>query len=212
MVTTDTRRTDSRRKVLAVLAGGVVLGVGVGVTLAAWNDSEFATGTFGAGSFNLEGSTTSATTGYDDHNIDNGDAAASLVFQLPAVAASMSPGDVVYAPFWVRLDATTTNAATLVPAGITAGTGGNEANLSYTVTTIGAAATCGAGATGTVVASGATLSAQTGATSVPLAEGTAPGTAGAPVQLCFAVTAGAALTQGATATATWEFTATSVSD
>lgn len=115
---------DTQRKVLAVLAGGLVLGVGIGVTLAAWNDSEFATGTFTAGSFNLEGSTTSAGAGYDDHNVDLGQTAAALVFELPAVASSMSPGDVVYAPFWVRLDSTTTNSATLVPSGITAGTGG----------------------------------------------------------------------------------------
>lgn len=135
---------DTQRKVLAVLAGGLVLGVGIGVTLAAWNDSEFATGTFTAGSFNLEGSTTSATDGYDDHNVDLGDTAAALVFQLPAVASSMSPGDVVYAPFWVRLDSTTTNGATLVPSGITAGTGGNEANLSYTVTAIDAGDVCDA--------------------------------------------------------------------
>lgn len=200
---------DTQRKVLAVLAGGLVLGVGIGVTLAAWNDSEFATGTFTAGSFNLEGSTTSATTGYADHNVDDGDAAASLVFQLPAVAASMSPGDVVYAPFWVRLDSTTTDDATLIPAGITAGTGGNEANLSYTVTAIAAGATCDAAATGTVIASGASLTAQTGATSIDLAAGTTAGTAGAPAQLCFAVTAGDGLTQGAAATATWKFTATS---
>ena len=189
-----------------------MLGVGIGVTLAAWNDSEFATGTFTAGSFDLEGSTTSATTGYADHNVDLGDTAASLVFQLPAVASSMSPGDVVYAPFWVRLDSATTNGATLVPSGIAAGTGGNEANLSYTVTAIAPGDTCDAGATGTVVATGATLSEQTGATSVDLAEGTPAGTAGAPVQLCFAVTAGTGLTQGATATATWEFTATSTAD
>ena len=201
---------DTQRKVLAVLAGGVVLGVGVGVTLAAWNDSEFATGTFAAGSFNLEGSTTSATADYADHNVDDGDAAASLVFQLPEVASSMSPGDVVYAPFWVRLDSTTTNDATLIPAGITAGTGGNEANLSYTVTAIAAADACDATATGTAVASGATLSAQTGATSVPLTQGATAGTPGAPVQLCFAVTAGADLEQGDIATATWEFTATSL--
>lgn len=203
---------DTQRKVLAVLAGGLVLGVGIGVTLAAWNDSEFATGTFTAGSFNLEGSTTSAGAGYDDHNVDLGQTAAALVFELPAVASSMSPGDVVYAPFWVRLDSTTTNSATLVPSGITAGTGGNEANLSYTVTAIDPGDVCDATAAGTVVATGATLSAQTGATSVPLAEGTPAGTAGTPVQLCFAVTAGTGLTQGATATATWEFTATSTAD
>ena len=205
-------KKDTQRKVLAVLAGGLVLGVGIGVTLAAWNDSEFATGTFTAGAFNLEGSTTSATAGYADHNVDDGEAAATLVFQLPDVAASMAPDDVVYAPFWVRLDSTTTNDATLIPDGITAGTGGNEANLSYTITAIDAADTCDATATGTVVATGATLSAQTGATSVPLAQGATAGTPGEPVQLCFAVTAGAGLTQGATATATWEFTATSIAN
>ncbi len=205
-------RQDTRRKVLAVLAGGAVLGVGVGVTLAAWNDSEFATGTFTAGAFNLEGSTTSATAGYADHNVDDGDAAATLVFQLPDVAATMSPGDVVYAPFWVRLDGATTNDATLIADGVVAGTGGNEANLSYTVTAIDAAATCDAAATGTVVATGATLAAQTGATSVPLAQGATAGTAGAPVQLCVAVTAGTGLVQGTAATATWEFTATSIAN
>lgn len=168
-------RNDTQRKVLAVLAGGLVLGVGIGVTLAAWNDSEFATGTFTAGSFNLEGSTTSATAGYASHNVDTGGSAASLVFQLPAVASSMAPGDVVYAPFWVRLDSTTTNSATLLPTGVTAGTGGNEANLSYVVTAIAPGATCGAGATGTVVATGTTLSAQTAPTSVPLAKGATAG-------------------------------------
>nr|WP_314841213.1 SipW-dependent-type signal peptide-containing protein [uncultured Microbacterium sp.] len=201
---------DKRRKVLAVLAGGLVLGVGAAVTLAAWNDSEFATGTFTAGSFNIEGSTTSATTGYAEHNTAG--TAATLAFQLPAVASSMSPGDVVYAPFWVRLSSTTTNNATLIPTGVTAGTGGNEANLSYTVTAIAPGATCGAGATGTPVATGSSLSTQTGPASVPLAKGATAGTAGTAVQLCFAVTAGSALTQGAPATATWQFTATSTAN
>lgn len=201
---------NTQRKVLAILAGGLVLGVGVAVTLAAWNDSEFATGTFTAGSFNLEGSTTSATTGYTDHNVDEGNAAAPLTFQLPDVASSMSPGDVVYAPFWVRLDETTTNDASLLAAGITPGTGGNEAHLSYTVTAIDPADTCDAAASGTSVATGATLSTQTGTAPVSLTKGAAPATAGTAVQLCFAVTAGTGLVEGAPATATWKFTATSI--
>jgi predicted ribosomally synthesized peptide with SipW-like signal peptide len=205
-------KKDTQRKVLAVLAGGVVLGIGVAVTLAAWNDSEFATGTFTAGAFNLEGSTTSATTGFADHNEDDGDAAATLSFQLPAVASSMAPGDVVYAPFWVRLDSTTTNDATLIPDGIVAGTGGNEANLSYTVRAIAPAATCDATAVGTLIASGSSLSAQIGATSVALTKGATAGTAGTAVQLCFAVTAGADLEPTDAATATWEFTATSTAN
>lgn len=204
-------RTD-RRKVLAVLAGGLVLGIGAAVTLAAWNDSEFATGTFTAGSFNLQGSTTSATTGYSDHNVDKADAAAALVFSLPTVVTSMAPGDIVYAPLWVRLDGTTTNSATLLPSAITAGTGGNEANLSYTVRAIDPTATCDATAAGTLIASGATLAALTGATSVPLTKGAAAGTPGTAVQLCFAVTAASTITQGQAGTATWEFTATSTAN
>lgn len=204
-INTD-QRALTRRRVNAVLAGGLVLGVGAAVTLAAWNDSEFATGTFTAGSFNLEGSTTGAATGYAEH--PDAGSAASLVFQLPDVAGSLAPDDVVYAPFWVRLDDATTNDATLLPAGITAGAGGNEANLSYTVRAIAPAAVCDETASGTLIASGATLDELTGATSVSLAKGTDPD-AGAPVQLCFAVTAGD-LEPTESATATWEFAATSI--
>jgi len=204
-------RKATQRKILAVLAGGLVLGVGAAVTLAAWNDSEFAAGTFTAGTFNLEGSTTAAGSGYDDHDPADGDTVATLTFQLPETASAMAPDDVVYAPFWVRLDSTTTNDADLLPAGVTAGTGGNEANLSYTITAIAPTDTCGESASGPVVASGSTLSALTGATSVPLTKGATAGTAGTAVQLCFAVTAGD-IEQGDSATATWEFTATSTAD
>ncbi|WP_427996674.1 SipW-dependent-type signal peptide-containing protein, partial [Xanthomonas hortorum] len=37
------RAAQTRRKIYAVLAGGLVVGVGSALTLAAWNDSEFAT-------------------------------------------------------------------------------------------------------------------------------------------------------------------------
>jgi len=47
---------------------------------------------------------------------------------------------------------------------------------------------------------------------VPLTKGATAGTAGTPVQLCFAVTGGAGLTQGASATTTWKFTATSTAN
>ncbi|MGX1934463.1 SipW-dependent-type signal peptide-containing protein [Microbacterium resistens] len=202
------KKTD-RRKVMAVLAGGLVLGVGAAVTLAAWNDSEFATGTFGAGQFNLEGSTTSATTGYDDHNVDEGDAAASLAFTLP-LADNLTPGDVVYAPFWVRLAAGTTTPASLTATAVAAGTGGNEANLSYSVYAIAAGAACNASATtGSLVASGSSLSAFTDGADLALAQGADAATPGAAQQLCFVVTAGTGLVQGANATATWSFTATS---
>lgn len=196
-----------RRKVLAILAGGLVLGVGTAVTLAAWNDSEFASGDFAAGEFNLEGSTEGAADDYADDE-STGEAAAAIEFTLP-LATNMAPTDTVYAPFWLRLDATTTNPATLNATAVTAD-GPNAANLAYEVYTIDAAATCGADAIAgaDTVASGADLTAFTPGSSVALTEG-AGADAGAPAQLCFVVTADAALAEGATATATWQFTAES---
>ena len=121
----------------------------------------------------------------------------------------MAPTDTVYAPFWLRLDAATTSPATLNATAVTAD-GPNAANLAYEVYTIDAAATCGADAIAgaDTVASGADLTAFTPGSSVALTEG-AGADAGAPAQLCFVVTADAALAEGATATATWQFTAES---
>lgn len=207
---------DTKRKTLAVLAGGLVLGVGVAVTLAAWNDSEFATGTFTAGSFDLQGSTTGdVDASYSDHNVDAGGTAATLAFTLPTgVVDDMSPGDSVYAGFWVRLAPGTTTGATLVADGTAAdpAASSNSENLSYEVYELAPGATCdAASATGTPVATGATLDAQTGVTPMTLAEGADPATAGTALQLCFEVTAAAGLEQGLATTATWSFTATSTS-
>lgn len=209
-------KKQNRRKILALLAGGLVLGVGVAATLAAWNDSEFATGTFTAGSFNLQGSTAGdVDANYSDHNVDDGDAEAVLAFDLPAnVVGNMAPGDAVYAGFWVRLAAGTTTGATLIAAGTTADAAAtsNTDHLGYAVYQLAPGATCNAAsATGTPIATGATLDAQTGITSVTLLEGASAVTAGTAVQLCFAVTADATLEQGLATTATWKFTATSTS-
>lgn len=198
-----TTKKLNQRKARAILAGGLVLGVGAAVTLAAWNDSEFATGDFAAGSFNLEGSTTGADSGFADHAAADG--AAALEFTLP-LADNLSPDDVVHAPFWVRLDDSTTTPATLTAAGVDAN-GANAVNLSYTVSALDATETCGDDA-GTLVASGTSLSDFTAGTGVALAIG-AGVDAGEAVQLCFEVTAGADLEQGAAASATWQFTATS---
>lgn len=205
---------NMQRKVLAVLAGGLVLGVGAAVTLAAWNDSEFATGTFTAGSFNLEGSTTGdIDANYGFHNVDRSETAATLVFDLPAdTVGNMTPGDTVYAGFWVRLAAGTTTGASLIADGTTADAAAtsNSGNLSYAIYQLAPGATCdAASATGTAVATGATLDAQTGATAMTLMQGANATTAGTAVQLCFAVTAAPTLEQGLATTATWKFTATS---
>lgn len=195
-------RTDTKRKVRALLAGGVVLGVGAAVTLAAWTDQEWAVGNFAAGSFNIEGSTNG--TDFTDHPSEGG--AAVLAFDL--AAENLSPGDSVAAPFVVRTDAATTYGAT-VELTSAAGQGAIASDLTYGITQVGAAGECTEGATGTpIVPAGTGVDAITGATPFTLEAGAA-GTAGTPVVLCFEVTAGDNLDQGATGSATWEFTATS---
>ena len=196
------------RKVKAILAGGLVLGVGAAVTLAAWNDSESASGQFAAGTFNLQGSTTSGIAGFSDHDTVG---AAAFVFDL-ASYDNITPDEALYESFWVRLAANTTSGAALNLAGITAGAGGNEANFSYEVYRLAAVGTTcdSAGvAGGTLIGSGATLSAYTAVASSPLAIGTPTTDPGAALNLCFVVTAESTLLQGTGASTTWEFEAVS---
>ncbi len=194
------RRDVHSRKVRAILAGGLVLGIGATITLAAWNDSEFTQGTFTAGTFNMVGSTDGTT--YASHATVG--APATLTFTVNPTL--LSPGDTVYAPFAVELDATTTNSALVTVSN--AATTGTVSNLTYTLiqpTAFG----CDGATTGTaLVAAGNAVGTVPAATTFTLAKG-AGGTAGAPVFLCFKVTAGSGITQGQTGTATWQFSATS---
>ncbi|SDH27725.1 SipW-dependent-type signal peptide-containing protein [Agrococcus jejuensis] len=210
---TASKRRSRSRKIRAVLAGGLVLGIGAAITLAAWTDNEYATGTFTAGTFNMQGSTTSATTGFSDHTSAAG--AAALTFTAPF--NNLSPGQVVYSPFWVRLAANTTSAATLDLVALTStdtAPGTNSANLSYTVYAIGATAACDATVTsGTPVVMGTATTlapnANVAGATPNLPNGSPVTAAGTATQLCFVVTAGSGLTQGGSTTATWQFTATS---
>jgi len=102
-----------RQRVMAILTGGLVLGVGAAVTLAAWNDSEFATGDFAAGTFQFQGSTDGTT--WADHAVE-GDAA-SLTFAMNP--DKLSPDDVVYAPFALQLTAASTVPAALAAQPVT---------------------------------------------------------------------------------------------
>lgn len=79
----------------ALLASGLVLGVGSVATLAAWNDSEHASAELTAGEFALLGSTDGEE--YFDHGQDS---PAQLVFDVDA--ADLTPGSAVYALFSVR--------------------------------------------------------------------------------------------------------------
>jgi predicted ribosomally synthesized peptide with SipW-like signal peptide len=189
------------RKARAILAGGLALGLGAAVTLATWNDSEFAKATFTAGSFTMRGSVDGTT--FAEHasiGTEN-----TLTFDI--APTKLSPGDIVYAPFAVELDATTTsNAVVTVAAAATTGVVTNVTFSLIQPTTFG----CTAATTGTVLVPSATaISTVPGSPSFTLGKGTPPSTPGNPVFLCFKVVAGPLLAQGQTGTATWQFTAAS---
>lgn len=191
--------TSRRRR--AVLAGGLVLGLGAAVTLAAWNDSEYATGDFTAGAFDLEGSTDGTV--WAQHPALG--AAASLAFVV--APDNLAPTDVVYAPFGVRLADGTTNDAVVTLTHETST--GTVTDLTYGVL-LTTDATCGAATTGDVlVPAGTAVDVVPAAADFDLTFDAAD--AGDPQFLCFAVTAGVDLVQGQTGTVTWEFNAVSQS-
>ncbi|SDP36615.1 SipW-cognate class signal peptide [Nakamurella panacisegetis] len=189
------------RRLRALLAGGLVLGLGAIVTLAAWNDSEFATGTFAAGSFNLQGSSTDGVS-FADHASAPG---AALGFVVNP--ANLAPADSTYAPFAVRLAGNTSSPAVVtVTAG---GSGGSLTGLTYRLIE-SATWGCSAATTGTDLVPAATvLGTVPGSVTFGLTTGSPVSAPGAPVFLCFVVTADSGLVQGQTGTATWEFTAVS---
>ena len=197
--TNETKRQRGR-KVAALLAGGLVLGVGTMATLASWNDSEYASATFSAGRFNLEGSTNG--TAWDDHIAAPG---APLSFTAPF--NNLTPTDVVYAPFAIRLAANTTNDATVT---ITASSSGTVTNLNYklvksTSMSCDAAAIAG----GTTLVNSSAVGAATGAVTFDVTKGSPTTSAGETAFLCFQVTAGTGLAQGQTGSGTWQFQAVS---
>ncbi len=192
----DDTKARTRRKVMAVLAGGLVLGVGAAITLAAWNDSEFATGLFSSGDFGIEGSDDGTT--FAEHPSG---APASLTFELDADL--LSPGSTVYSLFSVKLISGSDYAASL---GLTSvGSGTIAPNVTYSIADI-AGTTCDATAfgTGTVVVPAATPATQ--ASSLPI--GTLA-TLAEQQNYCIAVTTGGSLAQGQSGSITWEFKGTS---
>lgn len=88
------RRSRLRsRRIKALLAGGLVFGIGVAGTVAAWTDSETADGSFEAGTFNIELAIDGRWTSTNEMTFDT---------------APMFPGSKVYAPVFVRTSPDTT--------------------------------------------------------------------------------------------------------
>lgn len=104
-------KENSRKKKKALLAGGVVLGLGAVMTLAAWSDNVFSEGTFQTGEFNLVGSKVPASAVIGDYaEYDTETTAAKLTtdgtpnvnFRIDSL--NMTPGETVVAPFSVATD------------------------------------------------------------------------------------------------------------
>lgn len=203
-MSTSTVANTRGRKVRALLAGGLVLGVGAAVTLAAWTDQEWAIGQFGAGSFNVQGSADGTT--FADHVTSGG--AAALTFDLATDADNMSPSTVVAAPFVLRLNGETSYDATVLLSDAAA-TGDIAPNLTYGIVQVAGAADCTPEAVGVeVVAPGTAVGTSPAITPLALTAG-AGAEVGSELALCFQITAGDSLGQGQAGTASWEFTATS---
>lgn len=95
-VTIDLQSRGRKRK--ALLAGGVVLGLGATMTLAAWTDDVWVNGSFKAGTFNVQGAVNSAGTDWLEYNSSAG---GGLIFAV--TPAAMTPGQSVYAPLNLRV-------------------------------------------------------------------------------------------------------------
>ena len=182
--------------------------MGAAITLAAWTDQEWATGTFGAGSFNIQSSVDGEEESFTDHTSQGN--AATLRFDLPGTD-NMAPNDTVAAPFVLRLDAATTYNATveLTVATLHTDNNANANNLTYSIILVDDVTACTPGATGTEIAAETQLGTVGTTTPFALTPG-AESSAGAPVTLCFQVTAGENLAKNDVTQAYWEFVGTSV--
>ncbi|MDJ0319964.1 SipW-dependent-type signal peptide-containing protein [Pseudarthrobacter sp. PS3-L1] len=205
-ISTSANKRSRNRKAKAILAGGLVLGIGASIVLAAWNDSEFVTGTFSAGHFAVQGSTDG--TAFADHAA----AADAATLTFSTGFDKMSPSQTVAAPYALHLDKDTVNDAT-VSVATASGTGTASSLLTYGIIAVDSVAACTSTATGTatIVPTGTALTAVAGAAPFGLTKPITPGTIpGANAFLCLQVTSSALLVQGTSAVVTWEFRAESL--
>ena len=192
----DDRRPRRRRKALALLSAGVVLGIGAVVTLAVWNDPEFAQGTFTTQEFDIEGSLDG-----DHFSSSPTSPGKTLAFSIPASA--MSPGDRTYAPFAVQLSERSGHKASVALSHTATVPFGN--GLVFSLYALdGWDKKCSAAEPPETAIIEDRPVTTTGSVHVfnlvdPLK----------PVHLCFVVRGTTSLPQGATGTVTWQFTGTS---
>ncbi|SJN12320.1 hypothetical protein FM113_14575 [Leucobacter sp. 7(1)] len=220
---TTQRPSGRTRKIAAIAAGALVVGLGATYTLASWNDSEWVWGgadgdpNVGTSKFNVQQNTSVPYVGtsWGDFDVNPGD---ELTFT--AGALTLSPSDTIYAPVALRTGTDSVAGdvelqGAVAAAGITVSDAGDElwnAIRATVYTSAGAtppAACTAAGvgdATWTAIVTNAPLS------TVASGEQTLSAEAGSTQHYCFALTlpAGSPDTlQGRTIAPAWEFAATS---
>ncbi|KZF08188.1 MAG: SipW-dependent-type signal peptide-containing protein [Rhodococcus sp. (in: high G+C Gram-positive bacteria)] len=213
-MTDQVQKSNRKRKIRALLAGGLVLGVGAAITLAAWTDNVFGNSDFATGdaAWNLQGNFSTGTPAWTpEYNVSPGGA---IQFPVP-LKDNLSPGDVVRAPLGLRLEPGQTLGASITLTGPTIAPTNVLANaLTYGIYTGVTAADCVSGniGTSTVVPAGSPLSTGT-ATPITISSGT-DAQNGTPVELCFVVTLPANTPNTASGLQTgqlvWDFAGTSI--
>jgi len=200
----------------ALLAGGLVLGVGAAMTYASWTDNEYATGAFSASRFGVQSAVDVPPATYTDNPVAPG---ATLGFD----AAGMAPGDIRSATISIRTITSSVAGTVELQTPTVANNAGNTAPLlgdalrykAYRFTS----GTCSATSTPATgidwIAGNATttiaLTAAMPANSTVLPAAT-QAAAGSPVAFCFQVslpTGADNALQGKGAAATWRFAAAS---
>lgn len=222
----DTTSAGPRRrdKVRALLAGGLVLGIGAAYTLAAWTDNEWVFGGAGPDDNNpgtriyaMEQNTVAPFA--DGTWTDEPDANGGYL-DFTVQATSLLPGDTVYAPFQLRAkagsEALTVSLAEARQATVPAVGDANSTAL-YEALQVRAWVNVGAGdcnaagdkSGGTVLIAPLSGLNTLGAAPFTLAAGAA-GAPGAPEDLCFALTLPAGTSdvtlQGKNVIPLWRFT------
>ncbi|MGH3654248.1 SipW-dependent-type signal peptide-containing protein [Glutamicibacter sp.] len=192
--TTPASSNQRRRKLMAIAAGGVVLGIGTAVTLASWTDNETATGDFAAGQFAMESSQDGTAF------TDTTPAGQALKLSFSELASNLSPQDETSAIYALRLAPGSDYQAAV--SGYVESSGSAADNLSYTIQRVSDIA--GTETVGAPLVSGEALDG--GTTHENMFTLDALDTV---VYLKVTVAADDGLAQNETATATWNLTGTS---
>ena len=146
------KRAGAKRKIAAVLAGGLVLGIGAATTLAAWTDSQYASASFTAGIFKLESSINGTT--WVDYT-------SSAPAQLTLSATGMSPGVSSFGYLDVRTTDISTLGGTVLLQAATKGSSDPQDMidaLEFRAKALAAGQTCDAGALSSAVFADVTAS------------------------------------------------------